>query len=64
MNWISVKDRLPEQDGRYAVCYRFKDQPFLKIYIGDWMYGIGWANLLSDTQITHWMPLPEAPKER
>ena len=58
--WISVKDRLPEQDGEYivmianfeyatALCYRTK--------FNEWDDGM--SNYYN---VTHWMPLPQPPK--
>jgi len=59
--WISVRDGNPEAEGRYAVCYRYKNNP-LRIFIGDYIPGMGWSTSLADSEITHWMPLPEPPK--
>lgn len=57
MDWISVKDKLPAQAGKYLV-------------VGDWM-GIvekgefdgknRWHTPFGNP--THWMSLPEPPKE-
>lgn len=58
--WISVKDRLPEKHGWYLV---FKHRRFS---IAEWT-GDCWYNEndlpIDDIVITHWMPLPEPPKE-
>jgi hypothetical protein len=63
MNWISVKDRLPE-NGQRVICYN----RFIEIknydsvfYDGD----IHWtgAPIGELTGVTHWMPLPEPPKD-
>ena len=57
MNWISVEDKLPENfddvlihyaDGRIDIGCRYPD---------------GWMTERSWGPITHWMPLPEPPKE-
>lgn len=64
-NWISVKDRMPE-DGKYLVYakniagYRPLDNPVFvaECYHGIWVFE-GWEN----NHITHWQPLPEPPKE-
>lgn len=63
--WISVKDRLPEKNGVVLVCteddyvcsagYSNYGKPTFLI---DSMYG---GDELDD--VTHWMPLPPAPKE-
>lgn len=61
--WISVSERLPENRDYVLVCTKNKfygTRNISKAYFGDgkW-YGQGgrWTN------VTHWMPLPEPPKE-
>ena len=77
--WISVKDRLPDKDGKYLcfstngnfidVCgfakslhkvdkYDFKGirRKGWYTYSGEWGY-------YEISCITHWMPIPELPKE-
>lgn len=53
MNWINVKDKRPEQDGRYLV--------YEKNY--NW---VGVSALREGkfdcSATTHWMPLPEKPE--
>jgi hypothetical protein len=58
--WISVSERLPEYDGRY-ICnvksFAFPGTFFQKelcFEYGEWAGGY---------EVTHWMPLPEPPKE-
>jgi len=63
-NWISVKDRLPEYN--VSVLTTHKDSSVL---IGwrastnsrgeNWKIGVD----CKPNSITHWMPLPEPPKE-
>lgn len=68
--WISVKDRLPEDDlpktakqvkvltaikGKSG--YAVRSQLRWKNYYGDWVWRY------SAGEVTHWMPLPEPPKE-
>ena len=57
INWISVEDELPKNlddvlihyaDGRIEVGCRYSD---------------GWLMERSWGPVTHWMPLPEPPKE-
>lgn len=66
MDWISVKDRLPEDDNEVLVYYggsRVK-----------WKYGIefvnyingecyGWCGQDQLVSVTHWMPLPAPPDD-
>lgn len=79
--WISVKDRLPSEDGRYLVCntsycnavalvtsfstclenvedYAFEGEKRPGWFSYDDEYGY-----YEIDGITHWMPLPEPPKE-
>lgn len=61
--WISVKDRLPEMTGYYLVCTH---NTFYDTYCISKVYFSGgvWGSLRKRyTNITHWMPLPEPPKE-
>lgn len=54
--WISIKDKIPEKDGRYLVFEK-----------GNYY---GWVGVLSlregrwdSENVSHWMPLPESPHE-
>jgi len=77
--WISVKDRLPELNkevmvyavgkiegftGRhaYALCDRFVQHVFPSSP-GHERWSTPWEYFHTDYEITHWMPLPEPPKE-
>ena len=53
--WISVEERLPDIDGKYLV---YTKQGFIHImhYHASGAFGFEAWN------VTHWMPLPEAPK--
>lgn len=59
-NWISVKDRLPEETGAFLVAGadRF-------VTTADWCEGDGWRvsrdEMALDSEITHWTALPEPP---
>lgn len=65
MEWIAIKDRLPEKDAPYLVFAESADpdKPFIQIawYKPD---GFGWS-LIPATWVkalTHWMPLPARPQ--
>ena len=58
--WISVKDRLPEND-QWALCF-MKDKSFGTFRVFQWNY-IDWQwndgnECFDEKDITHWMPLP------
>jgi hypothetical protein len=63
--WISVNERLPE-DGR-VLCVRkseyFRGRRYIDILISDHGWFRDGAFFVSDGNVTHWMPLPELPKE-
>lgn len=66
MGWISVKDKLP--DTPYPVLvhtYRYLDYKkkvlvctYIKAYDGFYSVDTG----INVSYVSHWMPLPEAPK--
>jgi hypothetical protein len=70
-NWINVKDRLPEKDGTYLIVYtngNYRDVRAAKFNVG--ITGIGYWGPTWSTgesyvgyEASHWMPLPELPKE-
>lgn len=57
--WISVKERLPENKGRYIIYVR-GPEPFVSWFDGYRFRTIGIAPFVYPA--THWMPLPAAPK--
>ena len=63
--WISVDDRLPEVGG-YVVCIA-KRNPFSRFMpMVARIEKNGWVNPITEqyiSEVTHWMPLPEPPKE-
>lgn len=76
--WISVKYRLPDKDGEYLCCDKDKYIYILSfaknlLYVdkydfgrkkrsGFYDYDIEWGYCEWD-EVTHWMPMPEPPKE-
>ena len=54
--WISVKDRLPEQ-GEEAICIAADGDMMIGKYT-EW----GWMFPCYFEELTHWMPIPEPPK--
>lgn len=56
--WISVKERLPENDGRYLCVLPIgkSGAVYVKIMNGD-RHGFSLAHIYND-DVTHWMPLP------
>lgn len=59
IGWIKVKDRLPERDGTYLCVWQGKKVDtgfFINRHFR--LYGE-----IKDRLITHWMPLPELPKQ-
>lgn len=61
--WISVKDRLPEEDTDVLIFSRkFKICTIGRCMKSSW--GRWWTtNHAGCANITHWMPLPEPPKD-
>lgn len=70
--WIPCSERLPEQEGTYIVVtnkvkpvvttarfYNARDQ---RDYKGD-VFGHSDAHFQTNRYVTHWMPMPEPPKE-
>lgn len=74
MEWISVKERFPEEEGDYLVCkFALSMRPRTIISVehgapydlemrGVTYHNFGWSGTHSTLKVTHWMPLPEPPK--
>ena len=64
--WISVKDRSPEAGG-YVVCIA-KRNPFSRFMpMVAKIEKNGWVNPITEqyiSDVSHWMPIPEPPKEK
>ena len=62
--WISVKDRLPEDDSDVLAYSRNGEEG--RIYPANYAKGV-WFDCIFNTPATgtttHWMPIPEPPKE-
>lgn len=58
--WISVKERLPEKCGTYLCNYEFEESGRI-VMSCDYLGSERWSFMQSS--ITHWMQLPEPPKE-
>ena len=55
--WIPVSEQMPENDGAY-LCW---DNRYVTTYA--FIFGAWQANQFVAKNITHWMPLPAAPRE-
>ena len=64
--WISVEERLPEQNGIYLahVVHRYcKIDSYWRVCIEYFGIEGTWDSLADIYEVTHWMPLPKPPKE-
>jgi len=57
--WISVDERLPSNSGKYICCTTKGTILIERFYQLD---DGGWFSNHNFCTVTHWMPLPEAPK--
>lgn len=78
MNWISVKDRLPEESGEYLVYVQYPcyEEPIRSVVnydqyceaFGEWReffdpHTLGWVGSeFEELDVLFWMPLPEPPE--
>ena len=65
MNWISVKDRLPEDDKK-VLCYEIGNSISIMTFDLErkqFMPLKGSGRWISKVYVTHWMSLPEPPLE-
>jgi hypothetical protein len=72
--WVSVEERLPEEDGRYLVVLRKRkdgeetvETRIMRFLDSAWKYPHfvpEWLNNEIIQVVTHWMPLPEPPAQK
>lgn len=71
MTWVSVKEKLPNI-GESVIVYQFEDKINNGLYVA-WIEKLGIENkpvwqyswccgCYCPAEITHWMPLPDAPE--
>lgn len=61
MEWISVKKQMPQNNGT-VIAYRNKTRQIIfAFYNGSCWFGQG--GIIAKSAISHWMPIPETPKE-
>ena len=60
--WISVKDRLPETGEPVLIHNPNWDYGVVANYAGEGVWMDSWYKRMTYTP-THWIPLPESPKE-
>lgn len=58
--WISVKDKLPEEDDLYNVYCKDGSMAYAWFVKDRWFID---CCECGDGYVTHWMPLPEPPRE-
>lgn len=61
--WISVEERLPEENGSYLVVGKTKTAHTSHFYKELKIHGKVFSAHFSNKYVTHWMPLPEPPGE-
>lgn len=64
--WISVKDSSPEAGG-YVVCIAKRNQFSRFMPMVAKIEKNGWVNPITEqyiSDVSHWMPIPEPPKEK
>lgn len=60
MQWINMRDRIPEKNGYYLV-YRVGETYCCSVKIGLWNQNRWNADDSLNNEVTHWMPLPNEP---
>jgi len=65
MNWISVKESLPEKTMPVLVLFRANGKycPYVSLFVcGGQNVTPEWVGI-DGRLVTHWMPIPEYPKD-
>jgi len=62
MSWIKVSERLPKE-GQQVFTYFGESMAFAIFYNGKFFEGELFTDNEFTVNVTHWMPLPEKPKE-
>ena len=65
-HWIPVEERLPEDRGHYLVYSQFGDvwlSEWMQDKEGRWDWYVAPICLGIISKVTHWMPLPPAPRK-
>lgn len=64
MEWISVKDRLPNPGERIGYTFdgsQIRHDVYYPGYNGSWESENSLGYFINENNITHWMPLPAKP---
>lgn len=61
LEWVSIKDAVPKQ-GEKALVYSKENAYRYAIGFYSETYRSFFVNQFADDGVTHWMPLPDAPK--
>ena len=62
MEWISVEERLPD-DEQAILVYTGKNKPKRWWHTTSTIFRHGKFHVSLKDNVTHWMPIPEPPKE-
>lgn len=57
MDWISVEDRLPEDD-RFYLCFGAGDANYM---VARWVGDVWFSDDMRGYEFSHWIPLPDPP---
>lgn len=63
MEWIKVEDDFPDKTGKVIVCVDFYGHKQVKVCLYHILEGFLNDVYQPEENITHWMPLPEPPKD-